>query len=111
MWQPQWRPLLDAGFRPVRVDFRGFGQTPAPESAYDNASDVVEVLDHLGLDRAAVVGASFGGRVGQELAARWPDRVSALMLLCAAMVGHPSTRDIEAFASQEDQLLERGAVD
>lgn len=111
MWQPQWAPLLGAGFRVVRVDFQGYGQTPAPAESYDNARDVLDVLDHRGLDRVSVVGASFGGRIGQELAARWPDRVSRLVLLCAAMVGHPSTADIEAFAGREDALLEAGELD
>jgi 3-oxoadipate enol-lactonase len=111
MWQPQWAPLLGAGFRVVRVDFQGYGQTPAPVETYDNAADVVEVLDHLGLDRVSVVGASFGGRVGQELAARWPGRVDRLVLLCAALAGHPSTKDIEAFAAREDELIEAGDLD
>jgi pimeloyl-ACP methyl ester carboxylesterase len=111
MWQPQWGPLRDAGFQVVRVDFQGFGQTPAPVTEYDNAADVIEVLDHLGLQRVTVVGASFGGRVAQELSARWPDRVTSLVLLCAAMAGHPSTPDIEAFSNREDELLEQGALD
>jgi 3-oxoadipate enol-lactonase len=111
MWQPQWAPLLGAGFRVVRVDFQGYGQTPAPVEMYDNAADVVEVLDHLGLERVSVVGASFGGRVGQELAARWPDRVDRLVLLCAARAGHPSTKDIEAFAAREEELIEAGELD
>jgi pimeloyl-ACP methyl ester carboxylesterase len=111
MWQPQWAPLLGAGFRVVRVDFQGYGQTPAPVETYDNAADVIEVLDHLGLHRVSVVGASFGGRVGQELAARWPDRVDRLVLLCAARAGHPSTKDIEAFAAREEELIEAGELD
>jgi pimeloyl-ACP methyl ester carboxylesterase len=111
MWQPQVGPLADAGFRVVRVDFRGYGETPPPSQPYDNARDVLDVLDALGLGRVAVVGASFGGRVGQELAARWPDRVDTLVLLCAAMAGHPPTADIETFVTQEDELLEAGEVD
>lgn len=111
MWQPQVAPLTGAGFRVVRVDFQGYGDTPPPSEPYDNARDVIDVLDALGLERVAVVGASFGGRVGQELAARWPDRVDTLVLLCAAMVGHPPTAAIERFATREDELLEAGDVD
>jgi pimeloyl-ACP methyl ester carboxylesterase len=95
----------------VRVDFQGHGQSPAPVVEYDNAADVIAVLDHLGLDRVAVVGASFGGSVGQEVAARWPDRVATLVLLCTAKRGHPPTKDIEAFGHREDELLARGALD
>ena len=111
MWQPQVGPLTEAGFRLVRLDFRGYGETPPPVDPYDNARDVLDVVDALGLGRVAVVGASFGGRIGQEFAARWPDRVDRLVLLCAAMAGHPPTPDIAAFGAREDELLEAGEVD
>src|SRR5215207_6322075 len=76
MWDPQWRTLLDAGYQVVRCDFRGHGQSPAPTEPFNAADDVRELLDELGIERAAVVGASFGGRVAQEIAARWPARVT-----------------------------------
>jgi pimeloyl-ACP methyl ester carboxylesterase len=43
-----------------------------PDRPYDSARDVFDLLDRLGAERGAVVAASGGGRVGQELAARWP---------------------------------------
>lgn len=111
MWQPQWQPLLDAGFRVLAVDFRGFGDTPAPTETYDNAADVIALLDTYGIGQVSLVGASMGGRVAHELAARWPDRVGTLVLLCAALRGHPPTPAIIAFSDSEDALLEAGDVD
>ncbi|MGV9306533.1 alpha/beta fold hydrolase [Nonomuraea sp. NPDC003727] len=111
MWDPQWAALLDAGYRVIRCDFRGFGRSPMPDRPYNNADDVVDLLDHLGIERAALVGSSFGGRVALEVAARWPDTVTTLALLCSGspeLVPGPALR---SFAEQEDALLSAGDVD
>jgi len=69
--------------RVVRYDLRGHGQSPAPEGAYgfdQMAADVIDLLDFLKVDRAAFVGLSLGGMIGQALALRAPERLSALVL-------------------------------
>jgi pimeloyl-ACP methyl ester carboxylesterase len=111
MWQPQWETLQQAGFQTLRPDFRGFGDTPAPSEPYSNAEDVRDLLDSLGLDRVALVGSSFGGRIAQEFAARWPSRVTSLALVCAAMRGFPPTPDAIEFSDAEDALIERRDLD
>src|ERR1700677_3125802 len=63
MWDPQWPVLVDAGYRVVRCDFRGFGTTPVPHGPHNDADDVLALLDELGVGQVAVVGASGGGRV------------------------------------------------
>jgi len=111
MWEPQWQLLQDAGYRVIRCDFRGYGESPAPTEPFNAADDVIALLDHLGVQTATVIGSSYGGRVAQEVAARWPDRVSTLLLLCAATRLHPPTDAIRAFGQREDELLESGDVD
>lgn len=71
-------------FRLVLVDLAGHGGSDAPHDPARyrmdaHARDVVAVLDSLGLGRAAVWGASMGGRVGFRLMARFPDRLTALV--------------------------------
>jgi pimeloyl-ACP methyl ester carboxylesterase len=110
MWDPQWQPLLDAGYRVVRCDFRGHGASPAPTQPFNAADDVRDLLDVLGVRDATLIGSSYGGRVAQEVAARWPDRVTTLLLLCAATRLHPPTDAIMAFGAREDELLEAGDV-
>ncbi len=110
MWDPQMPVLLDAGHRVVRCDLRGFGQTPVPDRPYNNARDVADLMDLLGVERTAVVAASGGGRVALEVAARWPQRVAALALLCTAMAGHEPGPELSAFAGREDALLEAGDI-
>jgi 3-oxoadipate enol-lactonase len=113
MWDPQWQVLQDAGHRVLRCDFRGFGETPidAGNPAYSDAQDVIDLLDELDITDAAVIGSSFGGLVAQEIAARWPARVSTLGLLCAATRQLPPTDAIKAFSEREDTLLESGDVE
>ncbi|MDR3081787.1 MAG: alpha/beta hydrolase [Streptomyces sp.] len=110
MWDAQWPALIEAGHRAVRCDLRGFGQTPVADGSHSNAEDVLELLDVLGIERAALVGSSFGGQVALEIAARWPDRVSALMLVCSALPGHEPTPALRAVGEREDALIEAGDI-
>ncbi|HZX37421.1 MAG TPA: alpha/beta fold hydrolase, partial [Streptomyces sp.] len=110
MWDPQWQALADAGYQVVRCDFRGHGQTPADAGEYSDAEDVLELLDELGIERAALVASSFGGRVALEAAARRPDRVTAMALLCAGMPGHEPSSELRAFCAREDAFLDVGDV-
>ncbi len=112
MWDPQILVLADAGFRVVRCDLRGFGGTPlfGQVTSYSNSGDVADLLDSLGIETAAVVGASGGGRVALEVAARWPGRVTRLALLCTALAGHEPSAELRAYGRREDELLEAGDI-
>ncbi|MFD8208138.1 alpha/beta fold hydrolase [Streptomyces sp. NPDC059695] len=110
MWDGQFHALARAGHRVVRCDLRGFGDTPV-DAPHTHAEDVRELLDHLGADRAAVVGSSFGGRVALELAALHPGRVSALALLGTAKPGMDPSEDLRAWGAREDALIEAGDLD
>ena len=84
MWDALVAPLAEH-FRVVRYDTRGHGQSPVPGGPYsmdDLADDVVALLDRLGVDKAHVVGLSLGGMTGIRLAARHPQRVDKMVLLC-----------------------------
>ncbi len=116
MWDPQWPVLADAGYRVVRCDFRGFGETPVPTGPGNDAEDVLAVLGEPGVGGAAgggavaLVGASYGGKVALEIAARWPERISALALICALVPGHEPTETLREFWRREEELLEAGDV-
>jgi pimeloyl-ACP methyl ester carboxylesterase len=83
------RPLQDEralaeGRRLVRYHRRGYGESgPAapPTSVAEQAADALALLDHLGVDRAHLVGHSFGANVAIELALTAPERVRTLVLL------------------------------
>jgi 3-oxoadipate enol-lactonase len=110
MWDPQVPALVEAGYRVVRADFRGFGDSPMPDGPSGDADDVVELMDSLGAEQVAMIAASGGGRVALEIAAGRPERVTALALLCTAWWEQERSADLRAFGAREDALLEAGEV-
>lgn len=83
LWDAVLARLPDR-LRVVRFDKRGHGLSAPPTTAFsieDLAEDALEIADAVGLDRFAFFGISIGGMVGQALAARAPDRLTALGLL------------------------------
>lgn len=84
--------LLTAGLRVIRPDLRGHGRSDRPDFGYhfaDHAADMIALLDHLEIERTAIVGFSFGGGVAMEIALTHPDRVSALGLVASVMPDRP----------------------
>jgi len=81
-----------------------------PDRPYNDAQDVMDLLDLLGVERAALVASSGGGLVALEIAARWPRRVTALALLCTALAGHEPGADLRSFGEREEALLEAGDI-
>ena len=77
-------PLISHRCRAIAPDLRGFGGSDKPETGYtipDLAADVVALLEELGIERATVVGHSFGSFVARRVVEASPDRVSRLVLI------------------------------
>jgi 3-oxoadipate enol-lactonase len=92
MWNRQVPALIDAGFRVLRYDTRGHGQSSAPPGAYSVetlALDAVRLLDHLGLAKIDFCGLSLGGMTGQMLGARHASRLNTLTLCATAAFMSP----------------------
>ena len=87
------RPLVDklAEYCDVLVhDQRCLGRTGLPAeqpTMADYAADALALVDHVGWDRFAVFGISFGGMVAQEFAVTHPERIDRLALLCTSSGG------------------------
>lgn len=79
LWEPQV-PALARHYRVVRFDRRGFGLSTGDPSLDCDAEDVLALLDHLGVQRAALVGASQGARVALGALLAAPARVACLIL-------------------------------
>jgi poly(3-hydroxyalkanoate) depolymerase len=79
-----WGPLLDPlGVRSIAFDAPGSGGSKAPRlplSVGGHARLALQLLDHLGVQRADVLGLSFGGMVAQEIARVAPTRIERLVL-------------------------------
>jgi pimeloyl-ACP methyl ester carboxylesterase len=84
LWDGVAPLLAGAGFRVLVPDLAGYGQSDAPEHGIDMAAQagfIVELLDVLGIRRAAVVAHDVGTAAAQILAARAPERLRALALI------------------------------
>ena len=97
---------LAQDFRVITFDPRGIGKSKAFEDDLQNLSmqtfveDVRRILDALEIEKAHVLGASFGGFVAQEFALELPERVDKLILACTSAGGkHHVSADIEILRS------------
>jgi 3-oxoadipate enol-lactonase len=76
-------PFLSQQFRCVTFDHRGFGSSrdlPSGPGADAFIEDLRQLLDHLGIERTALVAQSMGGWTALGFAGKYPDRVTALTL-------------------------------
>jgi pimeloyl-ACP methyl ester carboxylesterase len=111
MWSEHLQPLADAGFRAVAMDLPGFGEAPPAAGEQAEWTDVLRTMDALSIDRATLVGSSFGGAVALRAAVVAPDRVRALVLVSAPPPELEPSPELEAVWSAEEAALERGDVD
>jgi len=81
LWRPLEAKLED--FQPITVDPPGSGHSSTPNGRFgmrDFAQVMEDLLEHLGVDSANVLGLSLGGMIAQELAHRSPERIEKLVL-------------------------------
>src|SRR5690606_34932901 len=112
-WVPQM-PSLASRYRVIAVSLRHHwpAATPADDGSFSvsqHASDLLGLLDHLGLARAHVVGHSRGGRVAMELALRQRDRIHSLVLADpGAQFADEPRRAAGAFVAEATQRVQSG---
>lgn len=102
--------LLGSSFDVILADLRGFGESSAPEQEYgmaEMAADTAGLLDHLGIERAAVAGHSMGGYVALTFAHAYPERTSALGLV-SCQVGADTPEGRERRFATAKQVQEQG---
>jgi len=83
-WALQVPVFEKLGFRIVLHDFRGQLKSDKPQGPYtfkQHAQDTVDLMDHLGIQSAHIVGTSYGGEVAMKMAIDHPSRVQSLCLI------------------------------
>jgi 3-oxoadipate enol-lactonase len=109
MWDDQAGPFAAAGWTVIRPDLPGFGDTPVPGRPLATWAALRDLLDHLAVERAAVVGCSLGGRAAVDLALAAPARVRALVLVGSGLAGHRFGEPaLHALWERSEGALERG---
>jgi 3-oxoadipate enol-lactonase len=100
-------PLFALHRTVIRYDTRGYGATTMSEPVgYSNRQDLIDLLDHLGVDRAALVGASRGGTIALDTTLEQPDRVAALVCVAGGVSGFDggATDEEQALADEMERL-------
>ena len=110
VWDPQWETFT-RDHRVVRHDMRGFGRSPLEAGRFSHARDLLDVLDSHGIERAALVGGSLGGRVALEATLARPELVSALVLVAPGLPGHEWSEEVTSGWDEEEAALEAGDLD
>lgn len=109
---------LSQDYHVVRYDPAGFGRSDLPSKSYTNEDDLKALCDTLEIDRAVIVGVSFGGGIAMEFALKYPESVDALILSAPAVSGFAGSDELQkqnekfmAARSQGTEALLRAIVD
>ncbi len=93
VWSEVFLPLANAGFRVIALDLPGYGYSEKPrDGAYTiqaQSRAVIGLMDRLGIEKATVVGASYGGAIAATVALDYPERVERLVMVGAVTNNDP----------------------
>jgi pimeloyl-ACP methyl ester carboxylesterase len=103
MWDEQVAFLADH-YRVIRYDTRGFGKTTTQDVEYSNRRDLLALLDHLGVQKAYLVGCSRGGQIAIDFTLEFPDRVAALIPVCAGLGGFSNGNALPEEQARFDEM-------
>jgi 3-oxoadipate enol-lactonase len=108
LWDFQVEALRDR-YRVIRYDVAGYGRSALPSGAFSHLGDLSALLEHIGIERAAVVGNSGGGRLALEHALAHPEAVEKLVLIAPGLSGHEwSDEELQRAADDETKRYEAG---
>ena len=96
VWSDVFLPLAAAGYRVIAPDLPGYGYSDKPaDGRYtinSQAHAVLRLMDRLGIEKATIVGASYGGAIAATLALDNPERVERLVLVGAVTNDEPKKK-------------------
>src|SRR5258706_10265342 len=93
IWDEVFLPLAQSGFRVIALDLPGYGYSDKPRHAEytieSQARAVIGLMDRLGIEKAALVGASYGGAVAAPVSVDHPGTATPLVLLVGGAAWRP----------------------
>lgn len=103
-WDDVVPRLIDAGYRTIAYDMRGFGQSTSEDVEFTGHGDLLAVLDHFGVPRAAVVGNSMGAHFALDAILAAPERFAAYAWVGGGISGFdrdPTPEEHALFEAEE----------
>jgi len=98
-------PLLENTFDLILPDLRGFGESNTVDTPYtldDFVSDLIGLLNHLGIEKTAVVGHSMGGYTALAFARLHPQRLTGLGMVSSQALADPPERKEGRYKTAQD---------
>lgn len=80
-------PLLANNYKVIAFDGRGAGKSPDPTKDVNCVEDLKELLGHLKIPEATIIGHSMGGQIATDFALEYPEKVSELILIAPSLSG------------------------
>ena len=83
-WYVLSKPFEEMGYQVLLHDFKGQLKSDKPQGPYtfnEHADEAVKLMDHLGIQKAHLVGTSYGGEVAMRLAMHYPERVQSMVVI------------------------------
>lgn len=87
-------PLLAKHYKVITFDSRGCGQSPSQTEAANYIMDVLNLLNHLSIEKTVIIGHSIGGQIATEFALSYPQYLQELVLVAPALAGFVHSLDL-----------------
>lgn len=103
---------LEKGIWVIAPDLRGHGRSVITKSDYsitDMAADIIELMDRLHVKEAVIAGHSMGGYIALEIARKFPNRVSGLVLISSHIYSDPLEKK-ESRIADIGRIMQQGAA-
>jgi len=110
MWDEQF-PVFGQHYQTLRYDLRGFGKSHIPAGPFANHEDTAALLAFFGIEKAHVIGASFGSSIALDFTLAHPEMVASLVLVAPLVGGEEPSELVKRFSEEEEALLERGDLE
>ena len=104
-WEDSIEALTNVGYRVITVDRLGWGRSSKPIIPYSaalHAANTRAILEHLGIDKAALVGHSMGGKLASNFAYTYPEVATHLVMVNPIGIGNPTSGRLWREASSGD---------
>jgi pimeloyl-ACP methyl ester carboxylesterase len=110
MWDEQCS-VFAPRYQTIRYDIRGFGQSQIPANPFAYHVDPANLLRFLKIEKAHVIGNSFGGKIAIDFALTYPELVASLTLVAPSVGGTTPSPEVQQFAEKEEALLAKGDLE
>ena len=110
MFDAVWEPLAKH-FRVIRYDMRGFGKSSPVTGALCRRNDLVQLLNHLDVTEAHLVGCSNGGQISLDLALEQPQRFKSLTLVDSTPSGFELQGEPPRYLMEMFDAMQHGDMD